>query len=240
MKKVVTFLLFITIGISAFAQQNYQDVVYLKNGSIVRGMIIEQIPNVSLKIETADKNVFSYKMEDVDKLAKEPMPNVAITNTGSETSNKNSDLKPGYFGAFDLGYGFGIGESSKGINSLNFDFINGFQLFPYFSVGLGTGIKVWFIKDVTEKPIFIPAFVNLRGHFLKGNISPYLGIDIGYCWEVSPTTQGLGLLFSPTLGVSFKVGEMSRINLGTGYSMIRVSEADETASMWNFNFGVSF
>lgn len=49
----------------------YKDVVYLKNGSMVKGIIIEQIPNVSLKIETNDGSVFVYKMEEVEKMAKE-------------------------------------------------------------------------------------------------------------------------------------------------------------------------
>lgn len=49
----------------------YQDVVYLKNGSIIRGMIIEQIPGVSLKLETRDGNVFVYKMEEIEKMTKE-------------------------------------------------------------------------------------------------------------------------------------------------------------------------
>ena len=49
----------------------YQDVVYLKNGSIIRGMIIEQIPNVSLKIQTKDSNVFVFKMEEIEKITKE-------------------------------------------------------------------------------------------------------------------------------------------------------------------------
>jgi len=234
MKKIFTIILFLGFSILVYAQQTYQDVVYLKNGSIIRGTIIEQIPNVSIKIETSDRNVFVYKIDEIEKTTKEPGLNV------NSKSGSNSGTKPGYCGIINVGYGFGIGESSKGINSVNLDFINGFQLFPYFSVGIGTGVKVWFIKDIEDKPIFIPAFVNLRGHLLKGNISPYLGIDLGYCWEVSPITQGLGLLFSPTLGVIFKVGEMSRINLGTGYSMIRVSKVDETASMWNFNFGFSF
>lgn len=49
----------------------YVDVVYLKNGSIIRGMIIEQTPNVSLKIQTKDGSVFVYKMEEVEKMTKE-------------------------------------------------------------------------------------------------------------------------------------------------------------------------
>lgn len=64
--------LILTSG-TIIAQQNYDDVVYLKNGSIIRGMIIEQIPNVSLKIQTKDNSVLVYNMEDVEKMTKEPV-----------------------------------------------------------------------------------------------------------------------------------------------------------------------
>jgi len=49
------------------------DVVYLKNGGSVRGMIIEQIPNVQLKIQTNDGSVFVYKFEEIEKMTKEQM-----------------------------------------------------------------------------------------------------------------------------------------------------------------------
>lgn len=49
----------------------YVDVVYLKNGGIIRGMIIEQIPNVQLKIQTKDESVFVYKMDEIEKITKE-------------------------------------------------------------------------------------------------------------------------------------------------------------------------
>lgn len=49
----------------------YIDVVYLKNGSVIKGIIIEQIPNEKLKIQTKDGSVFVYKMEEVAKIAKE-------------------------------------------------------------------------------------------------------------------------------------------------------------------------
>lgn len=52
-------------------KQEYQDVVYLKNGGILRGMIIEQIPNVQLKIQTKDGSVFVYKIEEIEKITKE-------------------------------------------------------------------------------------------------------------------------------------------------------------------------
>jgi len=50
----------------------YIEVLYLKNGSIIRGMIIEQIPNVQVKIQTSDGSVFVYTMDQVLKITKEP------------------------------------------------------------------------------------------------------------------------------------------------------------------------
>jgi hypothetical protein len=53
------------------SESTWQDVVYLKNGSVIKGMIIEQIPNESLKIQTADGSIFVYDMAQVAKIAKE-------------------------------------------------------------------------------------------------------------------------------------------------------------------------
>ena len=52
--------------------QVLQDVVYLKDGSIIKGVIVEQIPGQSILIETADENRFRYLMEQIDRITKEP------------------------------------------------------------------------------------------------------------------------------------------------------------------------
>ena len=69
--------MFITIiSFSASAQSgNIEDLVYLKNGSIIRGIIIELIPNESLKVQTKDGSIFAYKMTEVDKITKEQIAN---------------------------------------------------------------------------------------------------------------------------------------------------------------------
>jgi hypothetical protein len=51
--------------------QNYEDVIHLKNGSVIRGIIVEQVPNESLKIETRDGNLFVYQIDEVEKMTKE-------------------------------------------------------------------------------------------------------------------------------------------------------------------------
>ena len=47
------------------------DVVYLKNGGVRRGLIIEQIPGESLKIKTNDGSVYVFKMDEIAKITKE-------------------------------------------------------------------------------------------------------------------------------------------------------------------------
>ena len=53
------------------AQQNMRDVVHLKNGSVIKGMIVEQVPGESIKIQTADGSVFFYRMEEIERITKE-------------------------------------------------------------------------------------------------------------------------------------------------------------------------
>jgi len=90
MKKILVIIILGLITTLGFSQTNYQDVVYLKNGSTIRGTIIEQVPGKSIKIETADKSVFVYKMDEIEKLAKEE--NLAIKG------EKYSGKKRGFIG----------------------------------------------------------------------------------------------------------------------------------------------
>jgi len=71
MRKILLTIVVSLATTIAFAQNNYQDVVYLKNGSIIRGVIIEQVPNESLKIETADRSVFAFRIDEVERMTKE-------------------------------------------------------------------------------------------------------------------------------------------------------------------------
>ena len=55
-----------------FAQE-MEDVVYLNDGSIVRGTVIERIPGELLKIQTQDGTVFVYTMDEITRMTKEPV-----------------------------------------------------------------------------------------------------------------------------------------------------------------------
>lgn len=88
-KKIFVLIAILFAGLSMYAQNNTQDVVYLKNGGMVKGVIIEQVPGVSLKIQTADGSVFVYPIEEVEKMAKETPTIQSQQQTNSNFSIKN-------------------------------------------------------------------------------------------------------------------------------------------------------
>ena len=85
----------------------YQDVVYLKNGSMIKGLVIEQIPNVSIKIQTADGSIFVFEMNQITKITKEPVQ--AQVPISDNDSNIPDEKSPG--AAFALSLIFpGLGQ----------------------------------------------------------------------------------------------------------------------------------
>lgn len=74
-------VLFLSVFTGIVYSQQMEDVIYLRNGTIIHGIIIEQVPNVSIKIKTKDGNVFAFKMEEVDKMTKEETSHDYLTNT---------------------------------------------------------------------------------------------------------------------------------------------------------------
>lgn len=77
MKPVITLLLsilaiFITNIPTAIAQDNYEDVIYLKSGTVFRGIIVEQIPDKYYKLKMADGNIFEFETQLVARVTREP------------------------------------------------------------------------------------------------------------------------------------------------------------------------
>lgn len=66
------------------AQQVEEDVVYLVNGSVLRGTIIEQRPGESISIRTRDGNIFIYRMDEISRIAREPVYGFGMNNSGAK------------------------------------------------------------------------------------------------------------------------------------------------------------
>lgn len=197
--------------------QNYEDVVYFKNGSIIRGIIIEQVPYESLKIQTKDGSVFVVDIDDVQKMTKE-LPFSERNNDKKFRSKAEIKFnKPrGYFGLVQLG----LAPSVNGYESLRVGatIINGYRVLPQFAIGVGIGLQFYPI-DASE--VTLPIFAHLRSDFLNGKVSPFLAFNVGYNVSLSGGFYG-GLMLEPTLGISFNVGKKYRMSAGLGLACDRV------------------
>ncbi|NBG67020.1 hypothetical protein [Acidiluteibacter ferrifornacis] len=107
MEKKILFVVFLLTTLVSYSQNQYEDVVYLKNGGIMRGVIIEQIPNKSIKIETIGRNVFFYEMDAIEKITKEL----------TFVKEHNSGYKKGYLG-LTIGISNPVGEFGADDNGL--------------------------------------------------------------------------------------------------------------------------
>ena len=109
MKKFILFFLAITLTALVSAKQNNLiDVVHLKNGSIIREIVTEQIPNKSIKSKTSDGNLFVYETSEVEKTTnEESFNNLQKRNAFGENHTERS----GYIG-LSIGPSFALGDLS--------------------------------------------------------------------------------------------------------------------------------
>ncbi len=69
---ILTIVCLLVLVSNTPAQQQFQeDVVYLKNGSIIRGVIIHQVPDEPLKIQIKGGSIMVIQMTDILRIAKE-------------------------------------------------------------------------------------------------------------------------------------------------------------------------
>jgi hypothetical protein len=118
MKHLLLLIPIFLLTISLAYSQQYEDVVYLKNGSIIHGIIIEQVPNESIKIKTKDANIFVYKMDEIEKMTKEEIKKERVDREATTSNSFESRSSSNYSGfgirggvgtdiTFSLGFGAG-------------------------------------------------------------------------------------------------------------------------------------
>ena len=236
--KYVFAIIFIITLNNVIAQDNYEDFVYLKNGSVIHGLIIEQIPNQLIKIQTRDGNIFVYKIDEIEKMTRE--------QNNAKKSNANfeiKDLKRSGFSNITEIYmsvgGTGQNSALSGIQT-----INGYQINSKLNVGVGIGIEQ--ISQSSNAIGYIPLFADFRTYFLKNKLTPFFSTGLGYSFVINknyphyPSVQlGGGLLINPSLGGKFFISKNTALNISLGYRYQQTSFKEyNTMSIVSTNYYV--
>lgn len=217
MKRSILFLialLWVTLSVA----QQYEEVVYLKNGSRIKGKVVETTPE-RVKIEIYDGSILIYSSSEIEKIAKESTTTSRATHIQRQSKERTTKVyrTPGYCGFLDAGYA--MRTSDVGLEYAHISTAHGYQFNPYLFTGLGAGAqfvtgarygtelntKTTLYQDFDGSDVGAIVFANVRGYLLNNKISPYLDFRIGYA------TATKGMYLQPTIGVAF-----GKFDLGVG------------------------
>jgi len=248
--KVVLSALFVLLAQFLFAQKNMQDVVYLKNGSVIRGFISEFVPEKSVTIKTEGQSIFVFEMNEVEKITREEPP---VTKKARAPYMKEK----GYFNETEFrvllgdgGDGFSTGQSLITAH--------GYQVNRFFRIGAGVGAAHYNNYGNT----FIPLFARVSGDMVKFRVTPIYFVDAGYGFLVGRdehdsnieelNSQG-GLLIHAGTGLKFYTTSKASFTLAVGFSLQKSSreyqyvwsegyiyKEDRTYQRMTLGFGVNF
>lgn len=200
-----------------------EDVIYLKNGSILRGVIIEQVPNVSMKIESVGGNVFAVQMAEVEKITKEktavsPQPESPYCQHGMGMWSGKRDTT---FVARQKGFFFQsqiLLENTQGGVRL----IGGYKLGRFGQLGIGIGFDRVFSSPVNERwngldekglaGLYLPLYLyHSRDMFSNRRFTPTMTAEVGYAMAVDGMD---GEFAQDDFGYRPKGGAMAGLGLG--------------------------
>jgi hypothetical protein len=186
---IVLSLFFLSAAFSINAQINKRDIVYLKNGSIIKGYILEMVPNGTIKVKTSDGSIFIYKMEEVEKTAKEGADVVVNAAPEQKQSQASPDGKStqdmevnskGYLLMVRGGPNLHVAEIDPSIDA-SFGIINAVQINEYLSLGIGVEATTYMYDGSgTHSALIFPVFLDTRLYVPRQKIQPMFGFQFGY------------------------------------------------------------
>jgi len=211
---IFSFLYLISGNNLLFAQKTKADVVYLKNGTILYGSIIQFDSVKGMRINN-DCGSYLFHFQDID----------SVKTNYKKISN--SQKSKGYYNLTSVGLLFG--EGGNGFQPLpSLTMVNGYQIDKHWSAGLGFGFEFY------EFSVF-PVFAQGTYVFKNDKISPFISLKSGYTFPIHRSTDkdnGLpwktfgGIAVNPEIGIKVDIGDKNAFICSLGYHYQKLSFED--------------
>jgi hypothetical protein len=129
-----------------------------------------------------------------------------------DSKNKHSK----YIRIIEVGYQKGkqISPTDYRHARIKLNVMGGYQLNPYYSLGIGTGLRYYLLH---QWPAF-PIFANFKAGIPGKKYSPYFSLGVGSLF-ITDDDLYLGSFFDPIFGVSVKTNGKWNINIAVNYEM---------------------
>lgn len=244
-RNILTALLLL-FGAASFAQGNLEEVIYLKDGSVYRGVILETIPGESYKIQIAGGSIFTVKQADIAKITKEerryddrpaPMDRNPWMERYHSRNQSDSGRVPHYKKKRTH---FFLGEIRGGPGNGSLRVVNGVKLGRFGFIGIGVGIDgATFSEDYLwgsvlsdnsgsyiSDGLYLPLYLRYSGDILRTRITPFYYVEAGYAahpragfmfWDDNDTRSWGGPMGA--VGIGCKFNTRRRINFNVNLNV---------------------
>lgn len=227
--------LFVFLCSNLFAQTK-KETVYLRNGGIIKGEILEQIPDSVVKIKTADGSIFVYKMSEIEKITKE-----AVNPPIKEGRHRGLD--------FNIDAGYNIATKGGGGNvsaeiglgkRFNKNFYWGIGSGAYIPTGDGdpsfpltSDFKLYFPLKSTS---LTPGGIVRAGYVI--NTADDITIGKGKNRTTVEIPDNIMIQIMPTLGIP--LSKQVDFNLGVGYTHFIPTKGGGGSGAFSIRTGFGF
>ena len=188
MKRILfAFFIGIFLSLGTLEAQSQQDVVFKKDGSELRGTIIEQVLGEYLRIRIMGGSIFQIPYKDIERIALEERgPSTELLPTYAMRPSPFSEpyeiKEKGFYHVIEMG--FTMGENLWGSNEGNFigTYAFGYRFHPRLGLGLGIAYERFSNSNT------VPLYLDLRGDILVDRrYVPFYFAGIGFGFD---TTDG--------------------------------------------------
>lgn len=193
------FLLIYDLGAQGF----HRDIVYLKDGSIIKGQIVGFDSLDHLRVKTGSSDFFLVPKSSIKK----------FRINGEQTISENIafEKSKGFINITQIGFICGKSENSASVETYN-----GYRFNPHISIGLASGIVVY------ERGMLIPVGIGTQAILLNKKVSPTAFMSAGKGLSVTPRINNTelkgGPYWSARVGIRVKNGANSAFTFQIGYN----------------------
>jgi hypothetical protein len=191
-KLIITIVLMISVfNLSA---QKSKDVLYLRNGSIIHGNLVE-IASDQYKIKTADGSVFIFPSAEVEKLT-------------TEVSQFNGRKSEGPVFSIESGILLGA-QDAEYVAPFSFSFLGGYTFATLNTISAGSGVEFY------GKP-YVPLFIEYRYLIKEKKTTPFIYLRGGGVIHVGGSDSETYDIYNQFEPYNYKGG--LSFGMGTGVS----------------------
>jgi sRNA-binding regulator protein Hfq len=204
------------------AQEKQQDVIYLNNGSILHGEIVEIIANESITLISNSGDKWVINQSDIKRIERVPILNV-LKNDSIEAI---SYLRNGFYSNINIGFLLS-GNMESLFPSLSLMFLNGYQFDSGLALGAGLGIDL-----INES--YLPIIGDIRYSFKDSKFSQFVYFQGGYAMTLGkPDTYDFdyyesdleskgGFIINPGIGLKLNFTQKNALSFAFGYKYMQV------------------